>query len=56
VRIGTGLYSENIFERALQDTSDGIKVNGHLVNNLRYADDTAIIADSPEALKLKETS
>ncbi|VEN57771.1 unnamed protein product [Callosobruchus maculatus] len=45
------LYSEAIFEEATKDTSDGIKINGETLNNLRYADDTAIIADSPEALQ-----
>lgn len=45
------LYSERIFEEAIQDSSDGIKINGRTLNNLRYADDTAVIADSPEALQ-----
>lgn len=45
------LYSERIFEEAVRDTSDGIKINGITLNNLRYADDTAVIADSPEALQ-----
>lgn len=45
------LYSEAIFERALTDAEDGIKINGQVVNNLRYADDTVIIADSQEALQ-----
>lgn len=27
------------------------KVNGTLINNLRYADDTVIIADSPDGLQ-----
>lgn len=45
------LYSEAVFESALKDTEDGIKINGQVVNNLRYADDTVIIADSQEALQ-----
>lgn len=45
------LYSESIFDRALTDIVDGIKINGHPVNNLRYADDTVIIAESQESLQ-----
>ena len=45
------LYSETIFDRALSDTEDGIKINGQTVNNLRYADDTVILADNQEALQ-----
>lgn len=45
------LYSEAIFDSALKDTDDGIKINGYAVNNLRYADDTVIIADNQEALQ-----
>lgn len=45
------MYSESIFQNALEDAEDGIKVNGRLVNNLRYADDTIMIADSCEGLQ-----
>lgn len=45
------LYSEDVFNRALLDSEDGIKINGQPVNNLRYADDTVIIADSREGLQ-----
>ena len=45
------MYSEVIFQNALDETEEGLKVNGKLVNNLRYADDTVIIADSPEGLQ-----
>ena len=38
------LYSE-IIMREIKDI-DGIKVNGKNINNVRYADDTALIADS----------
>ena len=31
--------------REIEDM-DGIKVNGENINNIRYADDTALIADS----------
>jgi len=39
----------NLF--AQRDTEDGIKVNGQVVNNLRYADDTVILVESQEALQ-----
>lgn len=45
------IYSEQIFAEALSDIEDGIKINGKTINNLRYADDTAVIADNPEALQ-----
>ena len=35
----------------LQETQAGIKIAGRNINNLRYADDTTIIAESEEALK-----
>ena len=38
------LYSEAIFSKALQNSTEGIKINGEPINNLRYADDTVIIA------------
>ena len=30
---------------------EGVKVGGHNINNLRYADDTVLIADSEEKLQ-----
>ena len=45
------LYSERIFQNALENIQEGIKVNGKLVNNVRYADDTVILANSPEGLQ-----
>jgi len=45
------MYSEVIFQNASDEAEDGLKVNGKLINNLRYADDTVIIADSPEGLQ-----
>ena len=44
------IYSETII-RTLGD-SPGIKINGETINNIRYADDTALIADSKENLQL----
>ena len=43
------LYSE-IIMRDLSDL-DGIKLGGRKINNIRYADDTALIADSKEKLQ-----
>ena len=35
----------------LEETQAGIKVAGRNINNLRYADDTALMAESEEELK-----
>ena len=35
----------------LEETQAGIKVAGRSINNLRYADDTALMAESEEELK-----
>ena len=35
----------------LEETQAGIKIAGRNINNLRYADDTALIAESEEELK-----
>ena len=35
----------------LEETQAGIKVTGRNINNLRYADDTTIMAESEEELK-----
>ena len=43
------LYSETIL-RNLEDIS-GLKVNGENLNNLRYADDTVLIAESERQLQ-----
>ena len=45
------MYSEKIFQNALEDIYEGIKVNGRFVNKIRYADDTFIIANSQEGLQ-----
>ena len=46
------LYSEFIFREALQDVEAGILLNGEHLNNIRYADDTVIFADSLASLQL----
>ena len=35
----------------LEETQAGIKVAGRNINNLRYADDTTLMAESEEELK-----
>ena len=35
----------------LDEAQDGIKISGRNINNLRYADDTTLMADSKEELK-----
>ena len=35
----------------LEETQDGIKIVGRNFNNLRYADDTTLMAESEEDLK-----
>ena len=35
----------------LEETQAGIKITGRNINNLRYADDTSLVAESEEELK-----
>ena len=35
----------------LEETQAGIKIAGRHINNLRYADDTTLMAESEEELK-----
>ena len=35
----------------MDEAQDGIKIAGRNINNLRYADDTTLMAESKEALK-----
>ena len=45
-------YAEHIMRNAgLQETQAGIKIAGRNINNLRYADDTTLRAESAEELK-----
>ena len=45
-------YAEYIMRNAgLEETQAGIKIAGRNINNLRYADDTTLIAESEEELK-----
>ena len=46
------LYAEYIMRNAgLAEAQTGIKIAGRNINNLRYADDTTLVAESEEELK-----
>ena len=46
------LYAEYIMRNAgLEETQAGVKIAGRNINNLRYADDTTLMAESEEELK-----
>ena len=45
-------YAEYIMRNTgLEETQAGIKIAGRNINNLRYADDTTLVAESEEELK-----
>ena len=45
------LYAEYIMRNAgLEETHAGIKIAGRYINNLKYADDTTLMAESEEKL------
>ena len=46
------VYAEHIMRNArLDESHTGIKIAGRNINNLRYADDATLIAESEEELK-----
>ena len=46
------LYAEYIMRNAgLDEAQDGMKIAGRNINNLRYADDNTLMAESKEELK-----
>ena len=46
------LYTEHIMQNArLNEAQAGIKTAGRNINNLRYADDTILMAESKEEVK-----
>ena len=46
------LYAEYIMRNAgLEEAQVGIKIAGRNINNLRYADDTTLMAENEEELK-----
>ena len=45
-------YAEYIMQKAgLDEAQAGIKISGRNINNLRYADNTTLMAESEEQLK-----
>ena len=45
-------FAEYIMRNAeLEEAQAGIKITGRNINNLRYADDTTLMAESEEKLK-----
>ena len=47
-----GLYAEYVIPNfGLEEAQAGIKIAGRNINNLRYADDTTLMAESEEELK-----
>ena len=53
------LYAENMWNARLYEAPAGIKIAGRNINNLRYADDTTLMAETKELnsiLKEKEES
>ena len=46
------LYAEYMMRNTgLEEAQAGIKISGRNINNLRYADDTTLMAESEEELK-----
>ena len=46
------LYAEHIVRNArLDELKAGIKIGGRNINNLRYVDDTTLMAESEEEIK-----
>ena len=44
------IYAENTMREALGEWERGISIGGRMVTNLRYADDTTLIAGTKEDL------
>ena len=60
-RLRVYLYVEYIMRNSgLEEAQAGIKITGRNINNLRYADDTTLMAESEELksllMKVKEQS
>lgn len=45
------LYSQSVFQKAFYERPEGVNIGGTLINNLRFADDTAIMAERAEDLQ-----
>ena len=44
------IYAEKIMRKALEDWDGGISIGGRMITNLRYADDTTLIAETKNDL------
>ena len=47
----TYMQSTSVWNARLDESQAGVKIAGRNINNLRYADDTALMAESEEELK-----
>ncbi|XP_071580242.1 uncharacterized protein [Temnothorax nylanderi] len=45
------IYSEAIFKEALGGVTGGIRINGRTINNIKYADDTVVLAENMQDLQ-----
>lgn len=43
-------FCGNLFRKILDESEDGSLVNGKLIINIRYADDTVLLTDSADGL------
>ena len=46
------LYAEHMGNAGLDEAQAGIKISGRNINNFRYADDTTLMAERKEELKV----
>lgn len=42
----------DIFRETLDESEEGIAINGPLINSIIYADDTVLLADSAQRLQM----
>lgn len=45
------MYSEEVFEEALQEVDKRVNINGRTITKIRYADDTLIVPNNSEDLQ-----
>jgi hypothetical protein len=45
------LYAEDIMRRALEDSQHGVTVGGRRIDNIRYADDTTLLATTQDGVR-----
>lgn len=46
------LYSEEIFAEALSESQEGITINGEVISNIWYTDETVLLADSAASIQI----